>query len=271
MSPPKETILEKLYNVKGKTIVLTGASGYLAVELSLHLYHLGAQVIGLDKDKSTSGQYYKFFQVDFNSPEFPKVLERITKEEEHLDVLINMAWDLSYNTGFNIPGAEKYTYEHWYRNFMCMYWAVLTTTYIGEMMKQEGDGSIINIGTMYAKTCPDPNMYIGTRFRNPPAYSAMKAALAMYTKRCAVDLGVYGVRCNVVHPGAFPKVKSKANGNAVDLDHDQDFLNRLERKSPLNITGHPADLVGLIVFLCSDCSSYLTGQEISVDGGWDIW
>jgi len=128
-------------------------------------------------------------------------------------------------------------------------------------MKQTG-GSIINIASMYGMVSPDPAIYGESKFNSPANYGAGKAAVIQFTKFCAVHLAKYKIRVNAVSPGPFPSPSVQMN---------KTFISKLVEKVPLKRIGHPSELNGVIVLLCSEASSYITGQNISVDGGWTSW
>ena len=119
---------------------------------------------------------------------------------------------------------------------------------------------------MYAIVSPDPKLYEGKKQFNPPSYSASKAALLAYTRYVASFYGEYGVRCNAILAGAFPHVGIESDSKV----EDQDFLDRLANRTVLGRVGKVNDLIGPLLFLASDASDYVTGQGISVDGGWTI-
>ena len=122
-----------------------------------------------------------------------------------------------------------------------------------------GQASVINIASMYGMVSPDPAVYGDSGMNNPPDYGAAKAALLQYTRYAAAHLGERGVRVNAISPGPFPAAA------------DADFTARLAAKTPLKRIGHPDELRGAVLFLAADASSYVTGANIVVDGGWTAW
>jgi gluconate 5-dehydrogenase len=132
-------------------------------------------------------------------------------------------------------------------------------------MKQRGRGSIVNISTMYAQVAPDPRLYEGTTFVNPPGYSSAKAGMVAFTRYVASFWGSYGIRANAILPGPFSNTED-AGPNSVDLADP--FLVRLGNKTSLGRRGQPEELAGALLFLASDASSYVTGHALAVDGGW---
>jgi gluconate 5-dehydrogenase len=116
---------------------------------------------------------------------------------------------------------------------------------------------------MYGVVAPDPSVYkseIADIRPNPANYGAGKAAIIQLTKYIACFYGDKGIRANCICPGAFP-----------NENQDAAFITRLAAKTPLRRVGRPDDLKGATVLLASDASSYITGQNYIVDGGWTAW
>ena len=134
-------------------------------------------------------------------------------------------------------------------------------------MKKAGSGNIINICSMYGVVVPSPHLYRNTRKFNPPGYSMAKAGLFQFTKYTASFFGPE-VRANAISPGSFPNTEM-TGPNAVGAD-DKNFLDRLAERTLLGRPGHARELVGPLIFLASDASSYVTGANIVVDGGWTV-
>jgi len=264
---------ESLFSLEGKTVLLTGASGHLGKKIAETVLTNGAKLIAMgrslirthacvEKWRDRYGnKHVDPVQVDmYDLPELAKVLDYLVGMGP-IDVLINNAHDLNEAAGFNTPSGtiENATPEQWDKHFAAVHWAAMTTQKIGAGMKDRGRGSIINISTMYAEVAPNPQLYEGTEFMNPPGYSAAKAALLALTRYTASFWGPHGIRANAILPGPFPK----------DVQNPT-FLKRLKERTCLRRVGKPQDLAGVLLFLASDASSYVTGQAISVDGGWAV-
>jgi len=161
---------------------------------------------------------------------------------------------------------EQGTMDVWMRNLTAGFcWPSLTVQKIGAGMKERGRGSIVNISTMYAVVAPRPALYEGTTFLNPPAYSASKAAMIAFTRYVASFWGRYGIRANAILPGPFSNTED-AGPNSVQAGDP--FIEKLKANTCLGRIGRAAELAGALLFLASDASSYVTGQNIVVDGGW---
>ena len=149
-----------------------------------------------------------------------------------------------------------------------LYWPAFLVQKLGAKMKERGRGSIINIATMYAVVAPSPALYEGTEFINPPGYSASKAALIAFTRYVASFWGKHGIRANAILPGPFSNVEDDGANSVKDTNNF--FLDRLRARTCLARIGKPHELVGALLYLASDASTYTTGQAIIVDGGWTV-
>lgn len=273
--------LQKKFDLSGKTVLLTGASGFFGRYISEAFLAAGGAVVMLgrsEKLKEIEGNFVKkygkakvsAYQVDFyDLPKFKKVLHEVTRRHK-IDILINNAFDFSTKTGFNAPDGrlEESTYEQWLAAFESgIYWAVLTTQIVGGQMMARKSGSIINISTMYAQVAPSPELYRGTTKFNPPSYGAVKAGLSALTRYTASFWAEYNIRANTISPGPFSNLETITANSVAAQDP---FLSRLRYRTLLGRTGHPRDLLGTLIFLASDASSYMTGQNIAIDGGWTV-
>jgi gluconate 5-dehydrogenase len=216
------------------------------------------------------------YQVDlYDIPAFERALQLIDTDHPVIDVIVNNAHELGPRTGFNVPEGhlEDATFDGWMRNLTGgVYWAALTTQRIGVGMKRRGNGSIVNISTMYATVAPGSQLYQGTAFINPPGYSASKSALLAFTRYTASFWGEFGVRANAILPGPFSNLTDRPNAERSDnaVAAEDPFLERLKARTVLGRIGKPRELVGALLYLASNASSFTTGQALVVDGGWTI-
>jgi gluconate 5-dehydrogenase len=268
-----------LFSLEGRTALLTGASGYLGRTFARTLLANGARLIALGRSerlddlaaewsRDYGADRVRSYRVDmYDLPAFSTVLDDIATQEA-VDVLVNNAYELSPNTGFNTGDGtlEAATLEQWTRHFTSgVYWPALTVQKLGPGMIERGRGSIINISTMYALVAPDPRLYEGTSFMNPPGYSAAKAATLAFTRYVASFWGIHGVRANAILPGPFSNTDDVTTNS---VDPSDPFLDRLVVRTSLRRLGRPEELAGALLYLASDASSYITGQGLIVDGGW---
>lgn len=273
---------DSIFSLEGKTAVLTGASGFLGRTFAEALLANGARVVALGRSERLDPEVKKLadrfgdnrirsLRVDmYDLRALGECLDKIVAEEEHVDILVNNAHELGPKTGFNVPegSLEVGSYDQWMRNLTGgVYWAALSVQKLGKRMQETHRGSIINISTMYAVVAPSPQLYAGTKFMNPPGYSASKAAMLSFTRYIAAFWGPHGIRANAILPGPFSNTED-AGPNAVKADDP--FVERLKARTCLGRTGKPHELAGALVFLASDASSYVTGQGLLVDGGWTV-
>jgi NAD(P)-dependent dehydrogenase (short-subunit alcohol dehydrogenase family) len=269
-----------LFSLDGRTALLTGASGFLGRTFARALLSNGARLIAVGRSQRLDGlaadwtnefgaDRVRSFRVDmYDLAALSAVLDEIVGTEPAIDVLVNNAHELGPNSGFNTADGslESAPIDHWMRHVTAgLYWPALTVQKVGPLMKERRRGSIVNISTMYAQVAPDPRLYEGTSFVNPPGYSAAKAGMVAFTRYVASFWGSYGIRANAILPGPFSNTE-ESGPNAVDPADP--FLTRLSAKTCLGRTGQAHELAGALLFLASDASSYVTGHALAVDGGW---
>ncbi len=273
---------DALFALDGKTAVLTGASGFLGRTFAEALLANGARVVALGRSERLAVEGARWTdaygadkvaveRIDmYDAAALDALLARLVVREASIDVLVNNAHELGAATGFNVPEGAlgRSTFDQWQRQWQGgVYWAVQTTQRLGEAMKARGRGSIVNVATMYASVAPRPQLYEGTGSLNPPGYSAAKAALVAFTRYTASFWGAHGVRANCLSPGPFSNTEDVGTGaNAIAADSP--FVQRLKGMTVLGRIGRPAELCGALLFLASDASSYVTGHDLRVDGGW---
>lgn len=259
-----------LFSLQHKSVILTGGSGFLGSALTEALLAFGANVTVADIAFRTNPVISQALEegrlrqvvCDISSTESIQNLFRSHEEATgRLDVLINCA---TYGAGYG-QGAELefMTDEVWCKGvdgalgttFRCIREAI-------PYLRNSGGGSIVNFASMYGVVSPDPFIYGDSGANNPPNYGVGKAGVVQLTKYCAGHLAKYGIRCNSVSPGPFP--------NPV-IGQNEAFLEKLQAKTMLGRVGKPEEIVGAIILLSSDASSYMTGTNIMVDGGWTAW
>ncbi len=134
---------------------------------------------------------------------------------------------------------------------------------IGAQMAARGSGSIVLFSSMYGSVSPDPRIYEAPMNPNPIEYGVGKAGIQQMTRWLAVHWGRSGVRVNCISPGPFP--------NPVIQRDNAAFVARLAGKSPMGRVGQAHEIAGAVSFLLGDAASYITGQNLAVDGGWTAW
>jgi len=260
---------EDLFNLKNKISVITGGDGYLGLSMSeallekdSRLYILGNSTKNLQsaekKLKRKGFKNFKILKTDIaKNSDVQKQIQRIKKESGKIDVLINNAY-----FGSNGKIHEK-TEKEWSNGIEGTINSVFRVTKsVLPIMKKQKEGSIINISSIYGSVSPDPSIYGNSGFDSPPEYGAGKAAIIQFTKYIATHYAKFGIRANCISPGAFPNKEVQKN---------KKFINSVQKKIPLGRIGNPHELKGITIFLASNASNYITGQNIFVDGGWTVW
>ena len=226
-----------MFSVKNKVVIVTGSSGGNGSAIVKGLEKLGAIVEGGDLPS-----------YDITTDKHRKLLvQQALNHTGKIDGLINCAGITRGNNVFD------YDDEDWENTYQVNLKAPFELSReVARYMKKNG-GSIINITSL--------NSELG--FPNNPAYVAMKGGLKQLTKSLAVDLGKYNIRVNNVGPGYI-----KTNMTKQGWKNNR---KEIEDRTILGRWGRPEDLVGTIVFLLTSASSYITGQDIYVDGGYSIF
>lgn len=250
--------IEQLFNLQGKTAVVTGAARGVGLALAEGLLRAGATALLVDVNReqldeaigplrSTHDVNAHGLACDLSQPEeIKKLTGSIAAQFPRIDILVN-------NAGITLGhDVFEYPLDDWEKTLSINLRApFLLTQQIGQLMRDEG-GSVINITSINAE--------LG--FPSNPAYASAKGGLRQLTKALAVDLGKFGIRVNNIGPGYITTdMTAKSYGNS-------ELRQQRTRRTILGRWGTPQDLVGLVIFLASDASSYITGQDMYVDGGW---
>ena len=247
--------VEELFSLQGKVAVVTGAKRGLGNSIACALASAGAEVLGVDKLFIADDEVFDSYQCNIEDPsDIQALIDHCKDRYDKIDILVNNA-----GVGFGHNFLE-YPLEDWERTYKVNLLApFLITQGLSPLLIANGKGSIINITSLNSEMA----------FPNNPAYPATKGGLKMMTKSFALELGKYNVRVNNIGPGYFKTEFHRQDNRLKKLNwEDKAILNERSEKTMLGRWGEPNDVAGLAVFLCSDASSYITGQDIYVDGGW---
>lgn len=257
------------FDLKNKIALVTGGTGYLGIAICEGLANNGAEVYltGKSEEKllkiknlpKTSNGKIHTAKMDISSQQsIDNCVKAIMNKHKKIDILVNNAF-FSSSSSF-----EKISEKEWQKGLDGTINGVFRTTKsVLPVMKKNHNGSIINISSIYGIVSPDPSIYEGTSLNiNPPDYGAGKAAIIQFSKYIGCQYAQNGIRVNSIIPGAFPN---------KTIQKDKKFISKLIKKIPMNRIGYPTDLEGLIVFLASDSSSYITAQNFVIDGGMTSW
>jgi len=250
--------LSELFSLEGKTAVITGAGGYLCGEMAKSLAQAGCNVVVLDlrleKAKNIEQEIKQLcdaktlaLAMDVGiKDQHINVLNEIKDTFGNVDVLIN---------GAGINGSTPFL-EIELKEWHAILDSQITGTFLGcqvfgQHMLSNGTGSIINISSASA----------GPPLSKAFTYSVAKAGIKNLTQNLGREWGTKGVRVNALRPGFFPTEWNRKN--FITKDREEDIL----RHTPMKRYGEVRELVGAVIWLASDASSFVTGAEITVDGG----
>ena len=252
------TYIDQMFALTGRVAIVTGATRGLGRAIAEALLKAEATVILVGSNEQRLDETVKAFK-DEGLPAFPfrcdlaeprqidELVNYVKEHHQRIDVLVN-------NAGVTFSAEVlDYPNEAWRKTMQVNLDAPFQLSkQFAAMMKDQSGGSIINITSLASE--------LG--FPNNPAYVAAKGALKQLTKSLAVDLGQFGIRVNNIGPGYFKTDMNSASWNDPQRREDR------TRRSLLGRWGKPEDMAGAVIFLASDASSYITGQDLYVDGGW---
>lgn len=253
---------KKLFSCENKVAVVTGGAGLLGREIAQGLKEFGAEVYIADIDEAKVtpllNEKTKFLPFDITSEEsINRAFSNLLNEKGRVDIVVNSAYPRTGDWGAKF---EDIKFDSWKENlnnhlgghFICCRTAA-------EQMKKQGGGSIINLASIYGVTAPDFSIYEGTPMTMPAAYASIKSGLIALTRYIAAYYGRHNVRANAVSPGG------------IFDGQPESFVERYSQKTPLGRMGRPDEIVGAVIYLASNAASYVTGENIMVDGGWTAW
>ena len=261
------------WDLSEKVALVSGATGWFGPEIAHALANLGATVFVtsrssekltlLSEKLNKQGLSSIAIACDLNNKNnVDSLIENISNYQRRLDILVNNAHSFlrveDDKSSENLPFGLLSNLEAFW-NLTSSSVPLLKTT-----ASKFRDASIINIASMYGKVSPYPHIYEQTQSEpNPIFYGATKASIIQMTKWLACNLGKFSIRVNSISPGAFPndEVQSK----------NPEFVNALARQCPLGRIGKREEIAGAVSFLAGSGSTFITGSDMSVDGGWTAW
>ena len=258
-----------MYDLKSKAIIITGGAGLLGSRIvKIILEHGGIPII-FDTNKVKINKLKKilkekinlvhFYKVDITKKkQIKNVINKIHKKFKKIDCLIN-------NAGFNPKLGQK---NNKFENFSIDQWnkeiqigltgsLIVTQEVVKKMIKQK-NGNIINISSDLGIIAPSQFLYEDNE-KKPISYSVVKHGIIGFSKYLSTYLAEYNIRSNTLCPGGISNYQPKK------------FVNKIKKLIPLKRMAKINDYDGIILYLCSDYSSYMTGSVIVCDGGRSVW
>lgn len=277
-------MIKEKFDLNGKNALVVGGRGFLGRRFSAALAEFGAKVFSADlvepslaaaRDSSivASDQTIKQFNCDVTDPASVKrMVEEVSAAAERIDVLVYSV--TAKPKDFYVPFTEC-SLEGWQLVLRAeLDGLFLVTQSVGKIMERAGGGSMIFLSSIYGIVGNDQHIYEGSNLRElylgdtsetkqvyaHPVYAAAKGAVISLTRFLAAYWGDNNIRVNCVSPGGL-----------AHPGENEEFLKRYSEHVPLGRKGGLDDVSGAVVYLASDASSYVTGHNLVVDGGWTAW
>lgn len=257
---------DELFDVGGRVVAITGARGLIGKVLVQSFLERGAKVAAADvippqqrgSDHRAAPELLEITCDVSESREVGGFLASTLKSFQRVDVLINAHQHKP--AGFLDAQPETFPEELWDAIInVNLKGTFLTCREFGRKMLEQGQGSIINFGSTYGIVSSNPDLYEDNSLGNPLAYSASKAGIIMLTRYLGAYWAEKGVRVNCVTP------------HGVRDRHEEAFEERFRKKSPMRRLMTADEVIGAVLFLASDASSYSTGSNVLIEGGWTAW
>lgn len=251
---------KELFSCKNKVALITGGAGLIGQEIARGLFDFGAVVYIADINESAVKKLIqntgiRFIRLDITEETSIKAaIETIVRAEGRIDILVNSAYPRTSDWGVKF---EQIPFQSWTENINSHLGGYFLASRIAaEAMKKSGGGNVINFASIYGVVGPDFSIYEGTSMTMPAAYSVIKGGIIAFTRYLATYYARSNVRVNSVSPGGI-------HDNQPDS-----FVEKYAGRTPLGRMAEPSEIVGGIIYLASDASSYVTGQNLIIDGGW---
>ncbi len=271
-------IYSNLFLLKNKTAIVTGGVGILGKEFCIGLAEQGANVIVVDVHEAEAIDFANSLvskygvrsiglKCDVSQPESVKnMVNHVINQFGDIDILHNNAACKSSDLKRYFQPFEEYELEAWKEimsvNIDGMF---LVAQAVGKkMIEQKNGGSIIQTASIYGVLAPDNRIYENASYLNvnintPAVYAVSKSAVIGLTKYLATYWAHKKIRVNCITPGG------------VESGQNSSFIENYSRRVPMNRMGKRGEMVGALIYLASDASSYVTGQNIIIDGGLSVW
>mgnify|MGYP001365070852 CR=1 FL=1 len=259
------------FDLKDKVIILTGSSGLLGLQYAEGLAHAGANLVLVDNNIKKSklvinkiSQKYENESIIINTnltdkDSIKKMVSQTLKKFSKIDVLINNA---AFSEGPNERNTpfEQFSLKSWNNVISVnLTGTMMCCQEIGKVMKNKHSGSIINISSIYGLLGADQRIYGNSGLNSSIAYATTKAAIINMTRYLASYWHNTGIRINTLSLGGVKNFQ------------DPKFIRNYSKNTMLGRMAKKDEYVGALIFLSSNASSYMTGSNLVVDGGWTAW
>jgi len=258
------------FDVRGRVVIVTGGAGLLGAEYARALAAAGALPVIADIDARRARRVAASLDgalavgVDVTDPaSVRRMVARVLRSRGRIDALVNnAALDPKFdplNATRHANSFEDFPLDLWNRGLAVdLTGMFLCSQAVAPAMLRQGQGVIVNVSSTYGLVGPDQRLYESGAYK-PVVYSVTKSAVLGFTRYLAAYWAGKGLRVNALTPGGV------YNG------HDDEFVRRYSSRTPLGRMADKSEYCGALLFLLSDASSYMTGANLVVDGGWTAW
>jgi gluconate 5-dehydrogenase len=262
-----ESTIHELFDLTGRVALITGASGYLGRPFSRALAEAGANVVVASRDleraercaselPTRNGNCHFSVAMDIlDDSSLNAGFDSAIQAAGQIDILVNNGHAGDAHDLTNVSAQE---FNRQLQNATGYF--LLARRLRDHVVERGASGSVIMIGSMYGVVGSYPDAYEGVCGASPVHYHTLKGGLIHMTRHLAVYWARDHVRVNCLSPGPFPSSSAPT-----------EMVSRLVEKSPSGRMGRPDELKGALLLLASDAGSYITGQNLLVDGGWTAW
>jgi NAD(P)-dependent dehydrogenase (short-subunit alcohol dehydrogenase family) len=259
--------MNTLFDLTGKTALITGAGGYLGSAMAMALAESGCRLVVTSRDAkralgiaeslpSVDGTEHVGIALDhMDENSINEGFSQALEKTGGLDILVNNGNE-AVGKDWKDVSAEEFNRQLGNETG----YFLLSRALRNHTVERRVPGSVIMIGSMYGVVGSYPDTYKDICAISPVAYHALKGGIIQMTRHLAVCWAKDEMRVNCLSPGPFP-------AESVS----EKLVSRLEEKCPMGRMGKPDELKGAVVFLASQASSYMTGQNMIIDGGWTAW
>lgn len=262
-----EPSIQQLFDLSGRVALITGASGYLGSSMARALAESSARVIVASRDAKTgremaaslggveSGWHTSVVMDHMNEKSIARGFNQAVKLADKIDILVCNGHEPLGADWTTVTGKQ---FTRQLQNATGYF--LLARALRDHVVQRHAPASIVMLGSMYGLVGSYPQAYEGIGTANPVAYQALKGGIAQMVRHLAVYWAKDNIRVNCLSPGPFPSPKAASK-----------IVKNLKQHSPMSRMGQPHELKGPLTFLASDASSYMTGQNLVIDGGWTAW
>ncbi len=266
-TPGREPTVHELFDLSGRVVLITGGTGHLGSAMSRALAEAGASVVLTSRDadrarvaaeslpRAEAARHLGIALDHMDPPSIERGFDEALGLAGRVDALVNNANEPLPDDWTTVT-AEAFS-RHLANATGYFLLARLTRDHV---VGRGAPASIIQLGSMYGQVASYPDAYEGVCPASPVAYHTLKGGILQMTRHLAAYWARDRVRVNSLSPGPFPGAKAPAA-----------MVERLREKLPMRRMGLPFELKGAVVFLASDASSFMTGQNLVIDGGWTAW